>query len=115
VGAILEWVAREVDWEFVGSAHLAYARTAKPRNDVADFFAMLGLTEDFHVFDPYESIEASEHVTLRGYGRRLASTRRKGPMAHGVQVFTVKEGKITRPRGFANTAALTGYSQQRQC
>jgi uncharacterized protein len=108
IPAILEFVAHEVDWEFVGSAHLSYAGRRHTRNEVADFFAMLARTEDFHVFEPREFIEAGEHVTVLGWAKATGFDTQKTAEGEWVQVFTVKEGKITRWRGFANTAARYG-------
>src|ERR1700760_15908 len=109
VPAILEFVAHEVDWEFVGSAHLSYAGRRHTRNEVADFFAMLARTEDFHVFEPREFIEAGEHVTVLGWAKATARESGKTFETEWVHVSTVRDGKIIRWRGFANTAARYGY------
>ena len=108
VPAILELVALEVDWEFVGSASLPYAGRRQTRDEVADFFAMLARTEDFHVFEPREFIEADGNVTVRGWAKATGFDTRKMSEGEWAQVFTVREGKITRWRGFANTAARYG-------
>src|SRR6266542_2108769 len=65
VPTILELVADEVDWEFVGSASLPYAGRRRNRNEVRDFFAAIPRTDDIHAFEPREFIEAGgEHVTM---------------------------------------------------
>ena len=61
-----------------------------------------------HAFEPRELIEAGEHVTVLGWERATAldtGTRFEGEWVH---VFTVKNGKVTRWRGFFNTAARYG-------
>ena len=108
VPAILELVADEVDWEFVGSASLPYAGRRRNRNEVRDFFAAIPRTDDIHAFEPREFIEAGEHVTMLGWERSTALDTGKQFESEWVHVFTVKSGKVTRWRGFFNTAARYG-------
>ncbi len=108
VPAILELVADEVDWEFVGSASLPYAGRRRNRNEVRDFFAAIPRTDDIHAFEPREFIEAGEHVTVLGWERSTALDTGKQFESEWVHVFTVKSGKVTRWRGFFNTAARYG-------
>ena len=67
IPAILELVADEGDWEFVGSANLAYAGRRRTRAEVADFFADLSRAEDIRAFEPREFIEAGEYLTVLGW------------------------------------------------
>jgi len=108
VPTILELVADEVDWEFVGSASLPYAGRRRNRNEVRDFFAAIPRTDDIHAFEPREFIEAGEHVTVLGWERSTALDTGKQFESEWVHVFTVKSGKVTRWRGFFNTAARYG-------
>ena len=108
VKTILELVADEVDWEFVGSASLAYAGRRRNKSEVEDFFAAIPRADDMHTFEPGEFIEAGEHVTV--LGRETAKALESGIEFESdwVHVFTVREGKVTRWRGFFNTAARYG-------
>lgn len=108
VPAILNLVADEVDWEFVGSANLPYAGRRRNKKEVADFFAAIPRTDDIHVFEPREFIEADEHVTVLGWENSTALDTGKKFESEWVHVFTVKNGKVTRWRGFFNTAARYG-------
>jgi ketosteroid isomerase-like protein len=108
VPAMLELVADEVDWEFVGPASLPYAGRRRNRSEVGKFFADIPRADDLQAFEPREFIEGGEHVTVLGWERATAldtGTRFEGEWVH---VFTVKSGKITRWRGFFNTAARYG-------
>ncbi len=108
VPAILDLVAEDADWEFVGSAALPYAGRRKNRKDVGDFFAAIPRVDDIHAFEPREFIEAGEHVIVFGWERSTAIDTGKRYESEWVHVFTVKDGKITRWRGFFNTAARYG-------
>jgi len=108
VPAILNVVAEEVDWEFVGSPELPYAGARRNHKEVADFFAQVPAADDILVFEPREFIEAGEHVTVLGWESATARDTGKKFESEWVHVFTVKDGKITRWRGFLNTAARYG-------
>lgn len=108
VPAILDLVADKVDWEFVGSENLPYAGLRRNHDEVAAFFAAIPVADAIHVFEPREFIEAGEHVTVLGWEQSTALDTNKDFATEWVHVFTVKDGKITRWRGFFNTAARYG-------
>ncbi|HZQ61733.1 MAG TPA: nuclear transport factor 2 family protein, partial [Casimicrobiaceae bacterium] len=58
-----------------------------------------------HVFEPREYLEAGDHVTVLGWERSTAVDTGKDFDTDWVHVFTVKNGKVTRWRGFFDTAA----------
>ncbi|MEO8407943.1 MAG: nuclear transport factor 2 family protein [Oxalobacteraceae bacterium] len=108
VPAILDLVADEVDWEFVGSENLPYAGLRRNRDEVAVFFTALAAADAIHVFEPREFIEADPHVTVLGWEQSTALDSNADFASEWVHVFTVRDGKITRWRGFFNTAARYG-------
>lgn len=108
VPAILNLVADQVDWELVGPTTLSYAGRRKNHKEVADFFAAVAGADDIHQFEPREFIEANEHVTVLGWEDSTARDTNKKFESEWVHLFTVKNGKITRWRGFFNTAARYG-------
>jgi uncharacterized protein len=105
IPALLELVSDEVDWECVAPASLAYAGKRKTRGEVADFFAALPQADAIHVFEPREFIDASEHVVVLGWEKTTALDTNKTFETEWVHVFTVRNGKIVRWRGFFDTAA----------
>lgn len=108
VPAILKLAAEEVDWELVGPASLAYAGRRRNHKEVADFFAAIARADDIHAFEPREFIAAGEHVTVLGWESSTALDSGTKFQSEWVHVFTVKKGKVTRWRGFFNTAARYG-------
>lgn len=108
VAAILDLVADEVDWEFVGSENLEYAGLRRNHDEVAAFFAAVAAADAIHVFEPREFIEAGTHVTVLGWEQATALDSTEDFASEWVHVFTVRDGKITRWRGFFNTAARYG-------
>lgn len=108
VPAILNLVADQVDWELVGPTSLPYAGRRKNHKEVADFFAAVASSDDIHAFEPREFIEADEHVTVLGWEDATTRDTNRKFESQWAHVFTVKNGKITRWRGFVNTAARNG-------
>jgi ketosteroid isomerase-like protein len=108
VPAILNLVAEQVDWELVGPASLAYAGKRRNKKEVGEFFAAIPQADDIHAFEPREFIAAGENVTVLGWESSTAVDTGKKFESEWVHVFTVKSGKVTRWRGFFNTAARYG-------
>jgi hypothetical protein len=108
VAAILDLVADQVDWEFVGSENLPYAGRRRNHDEVAAFFAAVPAADAIQVFEPREFIEAGEHVTVLGWEQSTALDTNEDFVSEWAHVFTVQSGKITRWRGFFNTAARYG-------
>ena len=108
IPGIVEFVADEVDWELIGPATLAYAGQRRNRNQVAAFFSDVSRADQIHQFEPREFIEAGEHVTVLGWERSTAVDTGQDFSSEWVHVFTVKNNKVTRWRGFFNTAARYG-------
>jgi uncharacterized protein len=105
IPALLELVAEEVDWECVAPASLPYAGIRKTRAEVADFFAAITRADTIQVFEPREFIDAGENVVVLGWEKSTAVDTNKTFETEWAHVFTVKNGKIVRWRGFFATAA----------
>ena len=108
VPALLNLLSETVDWEFVGSAQLPYAGRRQGKQGVADFFAAVAKMDDIHEFEPREFIEAGDHVTVLGWERTTAIDTGHSFESDWMHLFTVRDGKVTRWRGFFNTAARYG-------
>jgi uncharacterized protein len=109
IPALLNLVADEVDWKVVGPASLPHCSLRRNPTEVADFFTDLGSVEELTVFEPREFMEAGENVTVLGYLEAYTRDTNQKFQSEWVNVFTVRNGKITRYRGFSNTAARYGH------
>ncbi len=108
VPAILGMVAGEVDWEFVASPGVAYSGKRRNHAEVAAFFADVGKSDQIHAFEPREFIDAGSDVTVLGWEKSTAIDTSEDFETEWVHLFTIKNGKVTRWRGFFNTAARFG-------
>jgi ketosteroid isomerase-like protein len=109
IPALLQLVADEVDWKSVCPANWPHAGLRRNPSEVAAFFSDLDRFEEMTMFEPREFIEAGENVTVLGYLESSARDTKQQYHSDWVHVSTVRNGKITRWRGFANTAARYGY------
>ena len=105
ITALVKLIADEVDWECIAPVTLPYAGRRRTPEEVANFFEAIPQADDIHAFEPREFIEAGEHVTVLGWEKTTAVDTQKLFETEWVHVLTVKSGKITRWRGFFDTAA----------
>ena len=109
IPGLLGFVADKVDWEEICPSRLPYSGPRRTPAEVGEFFAAIGQVEDITVFKPKEFIEAGEDVTVLGYLEGFARDTNQQFHTPWVHVFTVRNGKITRWRGFTDTAARYGH------
>jgi ketosteroid isomerase-like protein len=105
ITAIVKVVANEVDWECIAPTALPYAGRRRTPEEVTKFFEALPQADEIHAFEPREFIEGGEHVTVLGWEKTTALETQKLYETEWAHVLTVKNGKITRWRGFFDTAA----------
>jgi uncharacterized protein len=108
VPGILERVADDVEWESViGSAsYVPMAGVWRGRSEVGRFFKTVAANMKFETFEPREFVAQENKVVVLGHyegtsvptGRRFASD--------WVMVFTLRDGRITGFREFADSAAV---------
>jgi hypothetical protein len=103
---ILDRITEDVDWVNEGPESIPYAGTFKGPNDVQRFFQALGSTVDNGRVTAEDFIAQGEKVVATG--RFSATVKATGkridvPVAH---VFTVRNGKIARWVGYADTARV---------
>jgi uncharacterized protein len=109
IPALLKLVADQVDWREICPASLPYSGLRRTPSEVSEFFSAIPKVEDMTLFEPQEFIEAGDSVTVLGYLEAFAIDTKQKFQTEWVNVFTVRNGKITRWRAFTNTAARYGH------
>lgn len=104
IQTVLANVAPNAEWVDYGPAAVPYHGDFSGR--ISDFFSAIAeSTRDGHVaIDRY--IAAGDHVVTEGRYTAIAratGVRIDAPIAH---VFTLRDGKITSWRGYADSAAI---------
>jgi ketosteroid isomerase-like protein len=106
VPAIVAGCAPDIEWQSGGSSdHFPAFGTRSGPNGVAEFFRLVGETNEFNAFTPRgfhasgDTVFVLGHysITLRKNGRRIDSD--------WVHIFTIANGKVTKFREFLDTAA----------
>ena len=110
IPAFLKLVADEVDWKQVCPASWPHSGLRRNPAEVGEYFAAVGRADDLTVFEPLEFIEAGENVTTLGYLEGSVRDTKQRFESEWVHVCTVRNGKITRWRGFSDTATRYGFS-----
>jgi ketosteroid isomerase-like protein len=105
IPALVALVADDVDWEFVGPADLPYAGRRTTPQQVGEFFHAIPRADVIHAFEPREFIESGEHLTVLGWEDSTAIESGRRFQSEWTHVFTVRNDKVVRWRGFFDTAA----------
>jgi len=98
VPAVLELAAPDVRWNYFGSVPWAGERTGKEQ--VGQFFGVLGGALDIKEFEPTTFVSEGEQVAV--FGRTVATARQTGKTYENrwVHHFVVTDGKIARYAGY---------------
>lgn len=105
IPALLALLTDDVDWSMPGPAVIPWAGTRRGRQQVAEFFTLLGETLEFQRFEPREFIAEGNTVVVIGYERSLVKPTGRIFEQEWVHVYTLHDGKIIRCRIFEDTAA----------
>src|SRR5215218_3346781 len=105
IPAALDFLADDVEWTFQAPSVIPFAGTRRGREGVAEFFSLVGETLEFQQFEPREFVAQGDTVVVLGFERNLIKPTGHTFEQEGAQVYTLRDGKIAKHRGFENTAA----------
>lgn len=99
MGAILDMLTDDVDWQIAGPAELIpWAGHRRGRAQVADFFALIAETIEISEFVADEFIAQADNVVVLGHDHAMIKATGYHFDNQWVHVFTVTAGKISRLR-----------------
>ncbi|MBV8135062.1 MAG: nuclear transport factor 2 family protein [Deltaproteobacteria bacterium] len=111
--ALLDLLTGDVEWNY----HPTYAGMPsaqhpwRGREGVLKAFQMLTEALELEAFQPDEFIAGKDKVVVLGHERDRVKATGRVVKAEWVQVFTLREGKISQYREYNDTAAWdAGYS-----
>jgi ketosteroid isomerase-like protein len=106
VPGLLNRVADDVDWEFLGPKELPFAGNRHGKEGVANFFAVLRETAEVKDFAIDQTVAEGDTVVVLGHERfRVKATGREWT-AHWAHVHFVRDGKVWRFREHSDSAAI---------
>jgi len=105
IASVLDLVTDDVVWTNPGPPDIfPDAGRRQGRAEVAQFFSILGETQDFERFEPTEFIAQGDRVVaIIQYRGRIKSTGRTSE-AELVHLFQIRDGKIARFDEYFDTA-----------
>jgi ketosteroid isomerase-like protein len=105
IPALLTLLSDEIEWSMAGPSVIPWTGTRRGRQQVAEFFVLLGKTLEFQRFEPREFIAQGDTVVVIGYERSLVKPTGRTFEQEWAHVYTLRDGKISRCRIFEDTAA----------
>lgn len=112
IDGLLSLFSEEITWELPEMEGVSYGGKRAGLEDVVEFFAMLGMSQEPLRFEPREFIAQDNRVVCLGsYDWRVRETNREfsSDFAH---VFTIVDGKIAAFSEFMDTAAAVAAHQK---
>jgi len=104
VAGVLDKLTEDVEWRLGGPTEIVYAGIRHGRDQVAEFFKLLGETAEFEVFEPEDYIAQGDRVVVLGHERQRLKATGKVVEIDWAMVFTLRDGKIAKYRSFEDTA-----------
>jgi ketosteroid isomerase-like protein len=105
--AILELLAPEIDWHFVGQPQdIPFAGQRHGHAQVTEFFTLIAQTIEILEFEAHEFLAFEDKVLVLGHSKaRVRATRRifRSDWNH---LYTVRAGKIVQLKEFYDTATM---------
>ncbi len=105
IPAVLDLLTDDVEWTLQGPSLIPFAGTRHGREEVAEFFSLVGETLEFLQFEPREFVAQGDAVIVLGYERNLIKPTGRTFEQEWAHVYTLRDGKIAKVRCFEDTAA----------
>lgn len=95
-----------IEWFSPGPADLPTAGTRRGRQQVADFFKVVGELFEFQRFEPKTFIAQEDRVVVLGEDTARIKATGKVLDSEWAHAFSLRDGKITRFHEYIDTAAV---------
>lgn len=100
---LLSFMAPDIAWEEPEVPNLPFAGKRQGRENVAEFFRMVAAHQQLRDFRPGEFIAQGDRVVVLGHYEWTVRANGADWGSDWVQVFTVRDGKITAFRELTDT------------
>ncbi len=106
IPAMLEVMTDDVDWNLQGPSAIPWAGPRHGREEVGEFFSLLGQTLDFEQFEIREIVSQGDTVVHLGYERLRVKQTGRLVEAEWTHVYTLRNGKVAKGRFYVDTAQM---------
>jgi len=111
VAAFLATFDDGVDWLTYGPADLPIYGPRRGRDQVAAVMSAATDLLEIQEFEPREYIAQGDRVVVLGYERGTSKSSGKAYELHWVDVFTLKNHKVARFRGYWDSASIVAAAR----
>jgi ketosteroid isomerase-like protein len=106
IEALAELMTDDVEWVNPGDPDdNPNAGTFKGKEAVLGWFGGLAATRDYTTFEPREFIAQNDKVVCLVYAEATVRDTGRAFVSHEAQVWTFRDGKLTRFQNYLDTAA----------
>jgi ketosteroid isomerase-like protein len=112
IDALLGMMSNDIDWQFFGPSELITTGPRRGKPEVARFFQEVEATWSFEAFEPRQFIAQEDTVVVLGSYRGTAKETGRKFATEWAQVFTLRDGKVTQFREYADTANMADAARK---
>jgi len=106
IATLAELMADDVEWVNPGDpGDNPNAGTFKGKEAVLGWFGGLAATREYSTFEPREFIAQNDKVVCLVYAEATVRDTGRAFVSHEAQVWTFRDGKLTRFQNYLDTAA----------
>lgn len=109
---ILNAVTDDIDWQMFGLKELPHTGPHRGRDQVARFLEAVAAETEVEKFEPREYIAQGDKVVALGYYRGTSRVSGRPLQSEWAMIFTLRDGKVSRFREYADTANLHTTSKR---
>lgn len=106
VPALLKTLANDVDWLAYGPSDVAIYGQRRGHQQMTELFALITEDLDVEAFELREFIAQGDKVAVPFYERGKVKATGGTYEINGVDVFTLRDGKVASLRGYWDSASL---------
>lgn len=112
IDALLGMMSNDIDWQFFGPSELITTGSRRGKPEVARFFQEVEAAWSFEAFEPRQFIAQEDTVVVLGSYRGTAKETGRKFATEWAQVFTLRDGKVTKFREYADTANMADAARK---
>ena len=105
IPGLMEMMSDDIEWVLDKAENVPFTGARRGKEQVAQFFSILGENQHPLQFEPQEFIAQGDKVVALGHYAWSVKPTDRVFESDWAEVFTVQGGKITRFREYADTAA----------
>jgi ketosteroid isomerase-like protein len=105
ISALLNLFSDDIEWELDETENVPFSGARSGKEQVAKFFDELNDAQHSLQFEPREFIAQGDKVVALGHYAWMVNSTDRTYESDWAEVFTIRNGKISKFREYANTAA----------